>query len=81
MDNFEEKQSLFLLKIKDHVVDDQAEELRILKKKDKKSFRFQLKDLNHLILGTNQDPNNHFYNYLCYMKARYRPENKKIAEQ
>ena len=34
-----------------------------------------------MILATNQDPNNHFYNYLCYIKARFRPENKKIAEQ
>ena len=56
-------------------------QMKILKKKTKRSYSIKLKDINTVIYNTTPDSNNHFYNYLCWIRARYNPENKMIFEQ
>ena len=77
----EEKQSLFLIKLDDSVVVDMAHELKILKKKNKKSYKLTLKDLNSTIYTMGNHHPTNAYNYLCYIRARLYPKNKEIYEQ
>lgn len=55
-----------------------AHELKILKRKNKLSYQFKLKDLNTLIYTTNRDKSQSIYNYLCFIRARMFPKNKLI---
>lgn len=81
IDNKDEKQALFLLRFSEQVVINMAHELKFLKKKDKLSYHFKLKDLNTLIYTTNKDTSPHIYDYLCFIRARMFPQNKIIFDQ
>lgn len=46
------KRVMFLIRMSDKIVEDMAHELKILKKKDKNSFKLTLKEVNLLIYTT-----------------------------
>lgn len=71
-----EKQVFLLIKISDRIVREMAHELKILKKKNKKSFQLSLKDINTLIYTTDKKTNPSVYSYLCFLRARMLPHNK-----
>jgi hypothetical protein len=54
LDNPQNKTILVILKLSDEVVIDKSHELKILKKKNKKSFLLSLKDINNLIYTTDK---------------------------
>ena len=65
-----------LLAISEKNVEKQATELKILKKKNKKSFNFTLKDLNKQIYIAEEEKNFALGNYLKWIRARELPQNK-----
>lgn len=77
----ESKKSLFLLKMSDQVVEDMAHNLKILKKKDKKSFKMGLKEINSLIYTMGEEQTSSAYDYLCFIRSRLYPKNKEIYDQ
>lgn len=72
---------MVLLAISEKNVEKQATELKILKKKNKKSFNFTLKDLNKQIYIAEEEKNFALGNYLKWIRARELPQNKEIKEQ
>lgn len=70
-----------MIKLDDKVVIDMAHELKVLKKKNKKSYKLTLKDLNSTIYTMGSHHPTNAYNYLCYIRARLYPKNKEIYEQ
>jgi hypothetical protein len=54
LDNPIGKTILVVLKVSDEVVIEKSHELKILKKKNKKSFQLSLKDINTLIYTTDK---------------------------
>ena len=55
--------------------------MKILKRKQKKSFGFDLKTINREIYLAEESKNIHLGNYLKWIRARLMPENKKIYMQ
>jgi len=53
----------------------QAAELKILKKKKKKSFAFDLTELNRQIYLAEEEKNTWMCNYLKWIRARMMPGN------
>ena len=80
-DHKEDKKTLFVLKMSDQVVQDMAHELKILKKKDKRSFKLELKDINEVIYAMSGSQATNAYKYMCYIRSRMYPSNKEICEQ
>ena len=72
---------MVLIKISDEEVYNQAQELKILKRKQKKSFGFDLKTINREIYLAEESKNNHLCDYLKWIRARLKPENQKIYNQ
>jgi hypothetical protein len=68
--NEKEEQVLVLLAISDINVQKQATELKILKRKNKKSYNFTLKDLNKQIYIAEEEKNVALGNYLKWIRAR-----------
>lgn len=69
---------MVLLAISDQNVQKQAQELKILKKKKKKSFNFNLKELNKQIYLAEEEKNVALGSYLKWIRARELPENSLI---
>jgi hypothetical protein len=69
------------LNISDKNVEKQATDLKILKKKIKKSFNFSLKELNKQIYLAEEEKNVALGSYLKWIRARELPENQLIKEQ
>lgn len=70
-----------MLKFSEKVVEDMAHELKILKKKDKKSYKMSLRDINSTIYTMGQNHPTNAYNYLCFIRSRMYPKNREIYEQ
>ena len=70
-----------MLKLSDEVVIDMAHNLKILKKKDKKSYKLSLKELNSVIYTMGNHHPTNTYNYLCFIRSRLYPKNREIYEQ
>lgn len=58
-----------------------AHELKILKKKNKRSYQLQLKDINKMIYLTDPSNSQHVHDYLCFLRARMGGKNREIYEQ
>ena len=76
-----EEQILVLLRIGKKEVVEQASELKILKKKEKDSYKMTLREVNKQIYIAEEEKHIALCNYLKWIRARMLPENKLIYEQ
>lgn len=65
---------MFLIGFNDLVVEDEADKLKILKKKDKKSFQLKLKEVDSMLMDGNTIPDSNYFNYLAFIRARLNPQ-------
>ncbi|MCB0369490.1 MAG: hypothetical protein KDD45_08580 [Bdellovibrionales bacterium] len=73
IDNEKEEEILVLIKVSDDEVINQAQELKMLKRKQKKSFGFDLKTINREIYLAEEGKNIYLCNYLKWIRARLMP--------
>ncbi len=55
-----------------------AHELKILKKKNKRSYQLRLKDINKMIYLTDPENSQQVHDYLCFLRARMVGKNMEI---